>query len=309
MRDIVRDLRSLSVTPDDALSAVDVEQVLDGAIATIASTIATRARLVKDYGHVPRACSNQGRLTQVFVNLLVNAVQAIPEGSPEANEISLTTRSVAGLVLVEVRDSGSGIAAAHLARIFEPFFTTKAPGAGTGLGLSISRAIVIAHGGTLEAESLARGALFRVTLRAGSEAVAPAAPRTADASSGVRARVLVVDDEHLTARVLTELLAPHEATIATSGRDAIAMLQRDAAFDVILCDLQMTNGTGMEVYDHVREHAPALATRMIFMTGGALTQQAHDFLAHTRQPVLEKPFDAARLAQLVTEICRDAAKP
>jgi two-component system, cell cycle sensor histidine kinase and response regulator CckA len=304
VRDIVRDLRSLSITPEDALSAVDVERVLDLAVAATEQTLEPRARLVKAYGRVPRACSNPGRLRQVFVNLLLNAAQAIPEGDPGGNEIRLTTLSQVGSVVIEISDTGSGIAAEHTSRIFEPFFTTKAPGAGTGLGLPISRAIITAHGGTLEAENLAPGSLFRVTLRAAPDAESTATSEPASRPGGQRARVLVVDDELLTTRVLTELLAPHDVSVATSGREAIALMQQDTAFDVIVCDLQMSHGTGMDVYAYLQQHAPQLARRMIFMTGGALTPQAHDFLARCQQPVLEKPFDPARLTHLVSELCR-----
>jgi len=91
---------------------------------------------------VQRALASEGRLTQVFVNLLVNAAQAIPDGEANDNEIRITTREESGRVVVEIRDTGTGIAPEDLPRIFEPFFTTKAKGVGTGLGLSISHTIV-----------------------------------------------------------------------------------------------------------------------------------------------------------------------
>jgi PAS domain S-box-containing protein len=307
VRDIVRDLKSLSVTGDDRLGPVDVEHALDVAAATADHEIRLRARLVKDYGGVQRAWASEGRLTQVFVNLLVNAAQAIPDGGANDNEIRVTTREDGGRVVVEIRDTGTGIAARDLPHIFEPFFTTKAKGVGTGLGLSISHSIVTAQGGTLTAERLPRGALFRVALRASSEARAPASspgPRTID---GPRARVLLVDDEPRTARVLAELLSPHEVTLAHSGREAIARLAADASFDAIVCDLQMNDGNGVDVYEYLTERAPDLARRIIFTTGGAFTQRARDFLDRCPQPVLEKPFEAARLATLVTGIARRSA--
>jgi len=121
---------------------VDVERALDVAAATADHEIRLRARLVKEYGAVQRALASEGRLTQVFVNLLVNAAQAIPDGEANDNEIRITTREESGRVVVEIRDTGTGIAPEDLPRIFEPFFTTKAKGVGTGLGLSISHTIV-----------------------------------------------------------------------------------------------------------------------------------------------------------------------
>jgi CheY-like chemotaxis protein len=267
--------------------------------------IRLRARLVKEYGAVRRALASEGRLAQVFVNLLVNAAQAIPDGEANDNEIRITTREEGGHVVVEIRDTGIGIPAQHLPHIFEPFFTTKAKGVGTGLGLSISHSIVTAHGGTLTAErSWPRGALFRVTLRASSEALAPASSTESRATDGPRARILLIDDEPRTARVLAELLSPHEVTLAHSGREAISRLTGDASFDAIVCDLQMNDGNGVDVYEFLIERAPDLARRVIFTTGGAFTQRAREFLDRCPQPVLEKPFDSAHLATLVSGMTR-----
>jgi PAS domain S-box-containing protein len=305
VRDIVRDLKSLSAASDDRLGPVDVERALDVAAATADHEIRLRARLVKEYGAVRHAVASEGRLAQVFVNLLVNAAQAIPDGEANDNEIRITTREEGGHVVVEIRDTGIGIPAQHLPHIFEPFFTTKAKGVGTGLGLSISHSIVTAHGGTLTAEPLSpRGALFRVTLRASFEALAEESSPESQATDGPRARILLIDDEPRTARVLAELLSPHEVTLAHSGREAISRLAGDTSFDAIVCDLQMNDGSGVDVYEYLNERAPDLARRVIFTTGGAFTQRAREFLDRCPQPVLEKPFDSARLATLVSGMKR-----
>jgi PAS domain S-box-containing protein len=305
VRGIVRDLKSLSAADDDTLGPVDVERALDVAAATTDHEIRLRARLVKEYGAVRRALASEGRLTQVFVNLLVNAAQAIPDGEANDNEIRIMTREEGGRVVVEIRDTGLGIAPEDLPRIFEPFFTTKEKGVGTGLGLSISHTIVTAHGGTLTAERLSpRGALFRVTLQASREARTRASSPAARTTDGPRMRVLLVDDEPRAAQVLAELLSPHDVTLAHSGREAIARLTVDASFDAIVCDLQMDDGTGVDVYEYLSERAPKLAGRVIFMTGGAFTQRAREFLERCPQPVLEKPFQAARLDVLLAGLVK-----
>jgi CheY-like chemotaxis protein len=207
--------------------------------------------------------------------------------------------------VVEIRDTGTGIAPEDLPRIFEPFFTTKPKGVGTGLGLSISHNIVSALGGTLTAERVSpRGALFRVTLRTSHEVLAHASAAASDPRSQRRARILLVDDEPSMVRVLAELLSPNEVTTAHSGREAIARIATDEHFDVIVCDLQMNDGTGMDVYEYLRERAPDLARRVIFTTGGAFTDGAREFLARCPQPVLEKPFDTAHFSALVHETAR-----
>jgi two-component system, cell cycle sensor histidine kinase and response regulator CckA len=300
VRDIVRDLKSLSTASDDRLGPVDVERTLDVAAATAAHEIRLRARLVKEYGDVPLAWANEGRLAQVFVNLLVNAAQAIPEGAAFDNEIRIVTREESGRVLVEICDTGTGIAPEDLPRVFEPFFTTKPKG--TGLGLSISHNIVSALGGTLTAERLSpRGTLLRVTLPTSNEASAQGPPPASHPKTEQRSRILLVDDEPIMVRVLAELLSEHDVTIAYSGREAIARLTGNTSFDVVVCDLQMNDGTGVDVYEHLCERAPDLARRVIFTTGGAFTQGAREFLGRCPQPVLEKPFDTARFAALVSE--------
>jgi PAS domain S-box-containing protein len=309
VRDIVRDLRALSAVGDDQLGPVDVEHALDVAAATAQHEIRLRARLVKEYASVSLVLANEGRLAQVFVNLLVNAAQAIPEGDASENEIRVSTREEGGLVIVEVRDTGVGIAPEHLPQIFEPFFTTKPKNINTGLGLSISHNIVTAQGGMLSAERLApRGALFRVTLRTFTGAPAQATSPAAVEDEVLRARVLIVDDEPRLVEVLAQLLARHDVTLAYSGREAMALLATDVSFDAIVCDLQMNDGTGADVYDYLSAHAPELACRLIFTTGGAFTQGAREFLARCRQPVLEKPFNGTQLTTLVTEMARRSEK-
>ncbi|HEX8824927.1 MAG TPA: ATP-binding protein [Archangium sp.] len=166
VRDIVRDLKSFSRgTDDEQRGPVDMRVVLDSCVNMAWSEIRHRARLVKDYGEVPFVLGNESRLGQLFLNLLVNAAQAIPHGNLQGNEIRLTLTSELGEVVVAVRDTGEGIAPENLGRLFDPFFTTKPVGVGTGLGLSICHGIVTAMGGRISVESeRGRGTTFRVFL-------------------------------------------------------------------------------------------------------------------------------------------------
>nr|WP_240360569.1 ATP-binding protein [Pyxidicoccus caerfyrddinensis] len=166
MRQIVRQLRVFSRVEDGKEEAVDVHRVLDSVTQMAASTVRARARLVKEYGEVPTVKGNEGKLFQVFLNLVINAAHAIDEGQSETNEIRLTTYlDEGGHVMVVVRDTGHGIPPEHLRRIFDPFFTTKAAGVGTGLGLSICDTIVNGMGGHISVESsVGAGTTFRVAL-------------------------------------------------------------------------------------------------------------------------------------------------
>ncbi|MFP2930638.1 two-component system sensor histidine kinase NtrB [Pyxidicoccus sp. 3LG] len=166
MRQIVRQLRVFSRVEESKEESVDVHRVLDSVAQMAASVVRARARLVKDYGAVPQVRGNEGKLFQVFLNLVINAAHAIEEGQSETNEIRLTTYlEEGGRVVVMVRDTGQGIPPEHLRRIFDPFFTTKSSGVGTGLGLSICDTIVNALGGHISVESsVGAGTTFRVAL-------------------------------------------------------------------------------------------------------------------------------------------------
>jgi signal transduction histidine kinase len=165
VRDIVKDLRLLSRASPAQPGPLDLHALLDSCVNMAWSEIKHRGRVVKDYGDVPRIHSNEPRLAQVFLNLLINAAHALPPQGAESSEIRLSTRHEENVVMVVVRDTGVGIPEENLERLFEPFFTTKPPGEGTGLGLSISQEIVKAAGGRITVESqLGRGSTFRVFL-------------------------------------------------------------------------------------------------------------------------------------------------
>ena len=154
VRQIVRDVKVFSRGGDERPGPVDVRQVLDSTARMAWSEIRHRARLQKQYDDVPPVWATDARLGQVFLNLIVNAAQAIDAGRAESNRIRLCTRTdPQGRALVEIADTGAGIPAEHLHRVFTPFFSTKPAGSGTGLGLSISSRIVKELGGEIRVES------------------------------------------------------------------------------------------------------------------------------------------------------------
>ncbi len=163
IRRIVGDLRTLAHV-DEGRAPVDVRWVLNAAVNLTRHEVSTRARLELDYHDVPLVNANAPRLEQVFVNLLINAAQAVPPGSPEENWVRIRTFTGDGAV-VEVTDSGIGLAPDALDRVFDPFFTTKPAGEGMGLGLAICHGIVTDLGGEITVQSApGRGATFRVRL-------------------------------------------------------------------------------------------------------------------------------------------------
>ena len=309
VKHVVRDLKTFSRVDDETTARVELRRVIESSINMAWNEIRHRARMVKDYARTPPVTANESRLGQVFLNLLVNAAQAIPEGRADANEIRVATRTDgAGRAVVEVRDTGAGIPADVAAHIFDPFFTTKPVGIGTGLGLSICRNLVSALGGDIAVESrVGEGSTFRVTLPAAVPTVEDRAARSppGPAPSGRSGRVLVVDDDaSLAAGLRRALRRHHEVLVATDAAEVRDRIAGGERFDAILCDLMMPSMTGMELHAAVARIAPDQAGRMVFMTGGAFTASARQFLAEVPNPRLEKPFDAANLLAVLRGVVR-----
>lgn len=173
MKSIIRELRQFARDPDNQRVAdVDVRTVIESVGRMAMHELRHRARFVTELGDIPRVRANPGHLNQIFLNLIVNAAQAIEPGNVDGNQVRVTTGlDASGRVLVEVSDSGCGIPLDALERIFDPFYTTKDPGLGTGLGLSICHGLVSAMGGEITVDSIVgQGTTFRVMLPpAGSE--------------------------------------------------------------------------------------------------------------------------------------------
>ena len=307
IRAIVRDVKLFSRPQDEERGAVDVKTVIESSIRMAWNEIRHRAVLVRDYGDVPPVDSNEARLGQVVLNLLVNAAQSVPEGRANRNEIRVVTRRAAsGRVVIEVRDTGTGIPKELLTRIFDPFFTTKPVGVGTGLGLSLCHRMVTDLGGEIEVESVVdEGTVFRVTLPvARSEPQRAASPAPVEAVAH-RARVLVVDDELAIGRALSRSLGRHhEVVFLTSSREALTRITAGERFDVIFSDLMMPDVTGMDLYEELLRIAPDQAKRMVFVTGGAFTERACEFLDAVPNARVDKPFVVANILAIIAGFAR-----
>ena len=310
IRDIVRGLKTFSRPENETMAPLDVGQVVEAALAMVKNEIRHRAKLVKDVARVPEVVANEARLGQVVLNLLMNAIQALPEDRGETNEIRVVVRAMEqDRVAIEVGDNGVGIAPQVRGRIFEPFFTTKPVGIGTGLGLAICHGIVTGFGGTLDVESeLGKGSVFRVELPAASRTMEATAAAHAKEGPSVapkpstRGRILVIDDEPIVSFSLERLLSSEgDVVAATSAKEALGRIEKGERFDVILCDLMMPGMDGQAMHAALAKLAPDQAEHMIFVTGGAFTTRARDFLESVPNPRLSKPFDVDALFGLVRE--------
>jgi len=305
IRDIVRGLRTFAHS-EEALHPTDVRVALNTALSMAKHELRHRATLHDQVGDVPAVQANEARLSQVLLNLLVNAAQSFSTNDPTRNHVTVRASASEREVVVEIEDNGSGIPAELQSRIFDPFFTTKQLGEGTGLGLSISHNLVRSLQGAIRCVSEpGRGTTFRVTLpiarqRPAEQPVLPREPNTVSPS----ARVLVIDDEPAIARSMQQMLREHnQVTTYTDPREACEWLLRHPGdFEVVFCDLMMPFMTGMELYRRVTAAYPELARRFVFMTGASIDEQVARFLDTARNPPLEKPFALEPLTHVVRSI-------
>ena len=287
---------------DERRGPVELLNVVTSACNIAAPLLRHRATLVRDLAPVPMVEGSESRLGQLVLNLLRNAAEAVPEGYARDNEVRVSVRVDAeGWVVLEVSDTGQGI-----------------PESGTGFGLSTCHGIVRSLGGDIDVESTPGiGSTFRVRLRASTRpASEPAAevvasPPAADADArGRRLHVLVVDDEPRVGELLVKLLSPlYEASLELRASNALARIEAGGRYDVILCDLMMPGMTGMDLQEELERDFPELATRTVFMTGGAFTTRAQEFVERFGGRLLEKPFRVADVKRAVKKILGEEITP
>ena len=263
---------------------------------------------------------DDSELREVLVNMVFNAIDAMPEGGT----LTLSSRTVGEQVVIKIVDSGVGMYPEVRSRIFDPFFTTKGK-AGLGLGLAVSFGIIRRHSGNIEVESqYGQGTEFRITLPVAKVAQTPIVKReladetpepkhvVAVAQTGelTPKRLLVVDDEDFVRDLLKEILEGEncEVELAQDGTEALALF-REREFDAVFTDVGMPGMSGWELAREIRQlngHIP-----IAIITGWGEVVGSNEQRAAGVDWVLAKPFTADRIAELVREInCRpNTARP
>lgn len=305
VRSIVRDLKMFSRQDESLKELVDVRAVLDSSANIARGEIRQRAAVVRDYGEVPLVSGSSSRLGQVFLNLIVNAAQAIAEGRTDGEIRLVTQTGPGGEAIVDIVDNGSGIEGPALELVFQPFVTTKKRGEGTGLGLHIARTIVRAAGGDVRVTSTPGiGTTMRVILPpAPVTKMADPRPKGREAVNGDGANILIIDDEEAIGITLRALLSPpHKVTVTTNATDALELALRGDAFDVVFCDVMMPGISGIRFYELVQAKRPDLVSRIVFMTGGMHSPHVQQFMQATNARCLEKPFTDVELEDAIARI-------
>lgn len=291
--ELIRRLREFSLNnrPRANWAAVDVNQLVQEVIALVSPKdrrppVESSVRL----GAISPVYGNALELKEVLLNLVLNALDAMPNGGP----LTITTRDGARGVEMTVSDTGHGMPEEVRLRVFDPFFTTK-EGHGTGLGLSVSYGVIRRHGGSIECESQpGRGSSFTITLPPMSTPV----ERTPEPPPA-RPRALVVDDNERVAASLSEMLASMgcDVTTAVSGQEALSLFS-PGAYDAVFTDLAMPDLSGMQVAKAIRE----LDRSIPIMLMSAWDQQSlQGQLATYRVSFLEKPFTFSRIQSLLAD--------
>ena len=255
---------------------------------------------------LPQVFADAHQIQQVLLNLIINAEQAMVSANGRGSLVVRTRHDAErDTVILEVTDDGPGISADMRGKIFDPFFTTKDVGQGTGLGLTVAYAIVQEHGGQIRVEEGSTGASFLVDLpvsgitTSGRTARAAANPSMEAVQGAV---VLLVEDERALAAAVSEALTDAGLNVehAADGEEALARV-RQTQYDAVICDLKMPRVDGMMLYRAIAAATPALARRVIFVTGDVAGTDAERFLDDTGCRWLAKPFRLGDLLRAVRD--------
>ena len=259
---------------------------------------------------LPEITGDAQQLEQVFLNLLLNAEQAILEAQPQGRiAIRTRLREDRAAICAEIVDDGPGIAPEAQPRIFEPFFTTKSPGSGTGLGLSVSYGIIEEHGGRLSVQSRPGETIFTIELPiTRPPAITDRVARPPAAASGTGRLALVVEDEPHVLDLIVTLLKEQgwKVDVAPGGRTGL-LAAKQRRYDLIISDIKMPDGDGQTFFRDVKAHDAALARRFVFITGDTANPEAWAFLEDSHVPVIEKPFPPAVFEEAVARVMSAAS--
>lgn len=305
---VVRQMRALSRTEDQEQGQINVREVIKNAAGMVGHEIRHRGSLHLELSDVPPVFGNAARLEQVFLNLLVFITRALPER--DGGEVRLRLYSSdRSTVVAEIAYDGPEMDPRVRLRALDADLADDTFTEREASGLSLCNGIVRALGGSMHIDStIGGGTTFRVVLPVDTRDAphAPSHPRLDSeppASLGLRARVMVIDDDAGVVQALRVMLEDeHDVTCVASGRDALRLLLRDDQYDVVFCDLMMPDVSGMDLFEALRLNRPGRERGLVFMTGGAFTREAVRFLQHVPNPRLDKPFDMRTLTKLLRRV-------
>ncbi|HUJ73102.1 MAG TPA: ATP-binding protein [Verrucomicrobiae bacterium] len=314
---IVRDLLSFARPSEPQKKAVNINRLVASVLETQESRLEAAGIQLDQHlaDELSTTKADPGQIEQILVNLIGNAIHALGE-RPKPRVLTVRTEEQGNYLRMIVADNGPGIPSDVIGRIFDPFFTTKPLGKGTGLGLTISNTIIQEHRGKILVENQPTGgAKFTVELPVVQCAEAPTTPQPAheiksQAALSAKRSVLVVDDEPDLLALLKQIMTSggFEVITATNGQEA---LERIAArsYDLILSDMRMPGMDGRKLFETVRRQNPALARRIVFVTGDTVSADTQAFFKDTGNHWLSKPFNVAQVTDIANDVLEKEAVP
>jgi signal transduction histidine kinase/ActR/RegA family two-component response regulator len=309
--EIVRSLQAYGRVGSSRKWRTDLREAVELAGKMVEGEVRSRARLEIQLGATDPVACEPGELTQILVNLLVNAAQALPVGKAKENRIELRTLRDSAEVVLQISDTGPGVDQEIRDRVFEPFVTTRPAERGnTGLGLFVTHNLVTSAGGTIRLMESAPswGASFEIRLPVARPDTADdrETPSLAQEVTPPRHRVLVIDDEPLVGRTIKRSLPMHDVDWVGDGPTAFQRLA-EREYDAILCDITMPQCNGRDVFEHIKRNHPGLERRMVFLTGGAFDPELQAFVENIRNFVLLKPLTGRDLALAIEKVIAQEA--
>jgi PAS domain S-box-containing protein len=305
---IVRNLLTFARKRQSTRSMIDVNHVVRETLAlrSYEQRLTNIEVVTALAAGLPQVFADAHQIQQVLLNLVINAEQAMVSANGRGSLVVRTFHDPErDAVVLDVTDDGPGISADMHGKIFDPFFTTKEVGQGTGLGLTVAYAIVQEHGGRIRVEERSQGASFLVELPVSDVGLTRKTPRaqgTPSMKAVQGATVLLVEDERALAAAVSEALTDAGLKVdhAGDGEEALARV-RQKNYDAVVCDLKMPRVDGMMLYRAMAAATPALARRVIFVTGDVAGTDAERFLEETGCRWLAKPFRLGDLLRAVRD--------
>jgi len=305
---IVRQLLTFARKRQSTRTMIDLNQIVRETLALRAyeQRVTNVAVIDALASGLPQIFADPHQIQQVLLNLIINAEQAMLTANGRGTLVVRTWHDATReAVLLELNDDGPGVPSDVQAKIFDPFFTTKEVGKGTGLGLTVAYAIVQEHGGRIRIEPAGRGASFVMELPVtpGTRRESAAAPTADELKKLAGRRVLVVEDEAALAAAVADALTDAGFVVdrAGDGEEALATV-RERPYDLVICDLKMPRLDGRAFYRAIAATAPALAARLIFVTGDVVGTDAERFLEESGCPWLAKPFRLGDLLRTARDV-------
>ncbi|MEO1336399.1 MAG: ATP-binding protein, partial [Myxococcota bacterium] len=300
---LMRQLGGVSRRSSQGTVWVDLRSVVEEGVRLALPSVRHRAVIDVDAQDVPKVVADRSAIAGVFINLLVNAQDAIDAGRRNGRlqgRIRVELAETTEYVVLKVEDSGPGIDPVDAQRIFEPFVSGSH--SGSGLGLSVSKEVVDAHRGQISVDRSPRlgGARFTVSLPKATGLMYIQTPRAASSLRGLT--ILVIDDEPPVHKALQRMLRTHHLVPALTLQQADMALDDGLVPDVVLCDLMLSRESGIDFFKRIQTEKPDLVDRFLFFTGGGVTPQSQHFLQLTHLPVVTKPFSKDELIAALSKV-------